>query len=458
MLVADTLASVPGTEVPLSTASLDCSSRPVRAEPFEDGRMAQVPLSEIQLWYHTSDGQLKPVAVCNELQLLAEGRVRELALSCIQAQVIQACSVLSPEFTWLVALPVKDPHRGCLIAIYHGGFSDNPVSSIVQAVMPVLSAANRIAAEQLTPLPGKVADKPAESVASSRSSLASLSWRDLAAGIYCKLQGSLGNRSRLGIAAAVLLSLLLAGLIPIPYRVYCDVTCEPATRRYVSAPFDSTLIKSFVSVGEHVQAGDLLATLDGRELRSQLAALQAEYAKELQLKLAALRTREHAEAELARLRSERLAFEIQVVEQKLVSLEIRSPIDGIVVSGNLERVEGAAVKVGETLFEIGHLGEMIVELQVPEEKVDAVAIGSSVVVTLDSFGGQPFRTSVKTIHPRSELIGNVSVFVAEATLPSATLELRPGMHGSATVAAGYRALGWVLLHRPYYRVRQFLGW
>ncbi len=425
---------------------------------MEQATEIDAPLHTIQLWFYSAPGSLHPLSACDELHLLTEGRMKELAAEAIRAHASVASNVVLPESVWMVAQPVQDEPHTCLIGLHASPPNRSPVMAIAK-FMTMLQAVERgmnTARQQIKTSSASISIGDANLVASTDPAL---TWKLIGSNVRTKVLEQLQSiGSKKGLLAVIAASLILLALIPIPYHVHCKVTCEPTTRRFVAAPFDATLIRAVGTVGQRVAQGDVLATLDGRELRSTLAGLQADHAQQIQLKLASLRTRDHSEAELARLRAEKLENEIRIVEQKLASLEVRSPIDGIIVSGDLEGAEGAPLKVGQTLFEIGHLDEMVAELQVPEAQVTHIDVGDAVNITLDSFGGQSLRTTIDTIHPRSELLTEGSVFVAEAKVPTATLELKPGMNGSASIATGYRSLGWVMLHRPFYRLRQFLGW
>ena len=52
--------------------------------------------------------------------------------------------------------------------------------------------------------------------------------------------------------------------------------------------------------------------------------------------------------------------------------------DGIVITGDLRKTEGTPLKIGQTMFEIGPLDEMIVEVAVPERDVLHVEPGMDV--------------------------------------------------------------------------------
>lgn len=284
-------------------------------------------------------------------------------------------------------------------------------------------------------------------------------WRDLFRPILAKLKRSLANRrarvkTYVGTAAAA----VLIGAIPWPHQISCEVVCEPAIRRFVTAPFDARLLKAHAKAGQQVRAGQLLASLDGSELRSELATKRAKFAQAKQRQLGALATSDHSKAENERLEVEYLEQEIKLLERRQQQLEVRSPIDGVVITGDLERIAGAPLSVGDSLFEIASLDRLIAEVAVPEQEVSFVDSAMTVKVALDAAPGWSQESTIEHVHLRSELRNQDSVFIAEAELENHDELLRPGMNGSACIHAGHAPLGWVLLHRPYEAARQWIGW
>ena len=62
------------------------------------------------------------------------------------------------------------------------------------------------------------------------------------------------------------------------------------------------------------------------------------------------------------------------------------------------------------------------------------------------------------IHPRSEVVDDESVFIAELKLDNPDGSLRPGMNGQARVESERRSLGWVLFHKPWMSCRRAVAW
>jgi multidrug efflux pump subunit AcrA (membrane-fusion protein) len=155
---------------------------------------------------------------------------------------------------------------------------------------------------------------------------------------------------------------------------------------------------------------------------------------------------------------ERIELRTRLLEDRIRHLEIRSPIDGVVVDGDLEKAEGAPLAMGQSLFEIAPLGEMVVEVAVPEEEIQYVTAGQDVALRLDAYAGLKWSATISKIHPRSEMRDDRNVFIAEFILEDSRGVLRPGMEGRAKITGPRRPLAWNLFHRPYEKLTQTWGW
>ncbi|HID78788.1 MAG TPA: HlyD family efflux transporter periplasmic adaptor subunit [Planctomycetaceae bacterium] len=251
----------------------------------------------------------------------------------------------------------------------------------------------------------------------------------------------------LAAVACLLVAVVLA--LPFPYRIRCHAQLAPVQRRFVAAPFDGLLEKTFVLPGDVVRADQLLARMEDRQLRWELAGLMAERNRVAAKKRVAVARQDAAGIRQADLEAQRLDNDIRLLQYRIDHLEIRSPIDGVVLTGDLEKAEGAPLKTGQTLFEIGPLGQMVVEIAVPEEDVQYVYPGMEVTMRLDALPGRVVQGRVRRVHPRAEVVDGQNVFIAEMVIGNEGQLLRPGMSGRAKLAGPRRPLAWILFHKPW---------
>jgi len=259
---------------------------------------------------------------------------------------------------------------------------------------------------------------------------------------------------------AIVLAAILFGLLfmPLPHKVKCDCELQPVTRRFVAAPFDATLESSFVKPGDVVVKDELLAQIDGQEIHLELAGISADSNRASKERDGHLAIHDFGAAQIAKFEIDRLKIRGRVLERRGEHLEIRSPIDGIVISGDLKKAEGVPLTVGQTMFEIAPLERMIVELGIPEEDISYVSTGLPVDIAFDAFPGKRWHGELTHIHPRSEMKEHEHIFVGEFELDNQTGLLRPGVQGQAKITSDNRALGWILFHKAWERLVFWLGW
>ena len=334
----------------------------------------------------------------------------------------------------IISGPLRDPSGNCRGAWMATGeadtvLADNVASFLRAAESPVASALNLVARAQK----GRLQQAMHEARRLLRE-----------------------KRGRAFLAAVTLIALVLC--IPFHYQAKCNCTVEPITRRFVAAPFDGPLEKALVEPGDVVDEGQLLARMDGREVRWELAGTRADLHRAAKQRAGHLATHEPGKAEVARYEVDRLQMRTELLEHRDQNLEIRSPIAGVVVSGDLEDAEGMPLEVGQTLFEIAPLDAMVVEVAIAEDDFAHVRPGMPVKIRLDAFPLRRFEATIERVHPRAELRDEENVFIAEARLDSPGSGLRPGMRGTAQIEADRHPLGWNLLRRPFTAAVAWLGW
>jgi multidrug resistance efflux pump len=259
--------------------------------------------------------------------------------------------------------------------------------------------------------------------------------------------------------AVTLLCLLFAILwLPLPYKIHCQCTVEPVVRRVVAAPYDGILQKTHVEPGDIVQRNEVLARMDGREIEWELAGLDAEYNRAKKERDATLADDEVAAAQRARLEMRQLDLKRKLLQHRESNLEVKSPIDGIVISGDLEKVEGAPLTIGDSLFEIAPLDKLLVELAIADREITHVPDGGVVEIRLEAYPWRKWEGTITNIWPRSEVREQENVFIAEVTLDNSDLQLRPGMKGRGKIIGRQHPLAWNLFHKPCESLLLWIGW
>jgi multidrug efflux pump subunit AcrA (membrane-fusion protein) len=254
-----------------------------------------------------------------------------------------------------------------------------------------------------------------------------------------------GKTRYMAIAGLVLLAVLLLGSGE--HRVSAPANLEGRIQRAVVAPIDGFVLEAHARAGETVTEGQLIAELDDRELRLELARLQnhrEELGKQYRKELAGLN---QSQSRIVQSQIAQAEAELQLLQGRLQRTQLLVPFDGVIIEGDLSRSLGAPVEKGQVLFEIAPLDEYRLVLQVDERDITHVRAGQSGLLHLNSQPGQgvPFEVDrVATVHALAE--GKV-VYRTEARLSGEGALLRPGMQGVAKVDIGQRSYLWLLFHR-----------
>ncbi len=264
------------------------------------------------------------------------------------------------------------------------------------------------------------------------------------------------NWTRNALLGLAMVAFLLC--LPLPYRIACDCTIQPVKRRFLAAPYDGILDHANVKLGDVVSKGDVLAQMDGGNLRIELSGLQAELAAAKKKRDSALAQGEVAQSQIARSEMRRHQSRIDLLNERLKNLEIRSPIDGLVVAGDLEKAEGAPLEMGQTVFEVAPLDRMLVEVAIEQSEIGYARPGMPVDIKLNAFPFRSWDGTVKSICPSTEIVNDKAVFVAEVEIENEEMKLKPGMEGTAKVRTDRACLGWSLFHRPWESVRYWTVW
>jgi len=275
-----------------------------------------------------------------------------------------------------------------------------------------------------------------------------------------KSAGSLG-RFLLGRkwSALLALALFLGSLgIPIPYWPKRDCVLEPAKKNFIASPIDGILKNIAVRPGDEVAAGALLAKLDDEPLRWELSTAQADMESAQKRRDAALTSRNSGDLRLAQLEQERQRVTIASLEKQLQDLELRSPIDGVIVQGNIDEHNGMPVTRGSTLFEIAPLDRMRLEVHLSTADLANIEVGQRVTLRVDADRWSQRTATITRIAPRAKVVDSNVVFVATAEIDNSNKTLRPGMDGKVRISAGTKSIGWLVFSKPYEWLISKLYW
>jgi cobalt-zinc-cadmium efflux system membrane fusion protein len=203
-------------------------------------------------------------------------------------------------------------------------------------------------------------------------------------------------------------------------------------------------------VGAWVREGSPLAEIESASLsadqsrldaaRSRIRMAEVNYRREEELERKGISSRKEvlaAEQELkeARAEGEALAASLGVVGADPGSrgrYVVTAPLSGVVTQRNVS--QGRFVDSHETLFEVIDTSSMWAEVAVPEETLDSVRIGGTVVVTVGGIEGREFRGTIAQLAPVVD--PQTRTAKARVRLANPNGLLRANMFGQARIASG----------------------
>jgi membrane fusion protein (multidrug efflux system) len=205
----------------------------------------------------------------------------------------------------------------------------------------------------------------------------------------------------------------------------------------VSADLPGVVDRIAFESGQSIRDGDVLALLDTRQERAQLAAAEAQ--RDLaRISFARMQglLNEHvvSQAEFDRAQADQRQGEARVGEIRatIERKTIRAPFSGIL---GIRKVNlGQYLSGGDALVTLQSLNPIYVNFGVPQQALAQVRVGRSVRVTVENFGGAEFTGPITAVDSViDESTRNVQ---AQATLSNPGAKLRPGMFVQAAVAIG----------------------
>jgi RND family efflux transporter MFP subunit len=243
-----------------------------------------------------------------------------------------------------------------------------------------------------------------------------------------------------------LVFVLLATLVKGEYRVAASATLEGSVQRAVVAPIDGYIATAKARAGDLVKAADIMGTLEDKDLQLEQVKLQGQ-SEQLQKEYRnALASRDRSQARVLSARVRQTDAQLELLQEQLSRTQLKAPIDGMIVKGDLSQSLGSPVEQGTVLFEIAPLDEYRIILQVDERDIIELEEGQEGHLALTAMPGETLKFSVSRITPVSSQEHGSNTFRVEATLHESSQQLRPGMEGTGKIVVGQRRFIWIWTH------------
>ncbi|MBE1159219.1 efflux RND transporter periplasmic adaptor subunit [Dyella sp. 7MK23] len=200
------------------------------------------------------------------------------------------------------------------------------------------------------------------------------------------------------------------------------------------------LATRYVNPGDVVKQGQPLAQLDPKDANDQLAAAKAALAAAEHRLLFATQQRDRDEAQskqnlISHLQLEQtqdayasaLAARDQAQQQlSLAQNQARyttlvADHDGAITSRQAE--VGQVLAAGQAVFGFAWAGEREVQVDVPENRIDGVAVGQAATVTLPALPGRSFAAKVREVAPAADAQSRTYLVKLTVDQPGQSLQL-----------------------------------
>ena len=257
-------------------------------------------------------------------------------------------------------------------------------------------------------------------------------------------------------------ALLFLLIFPLPLRLVGDATVSPAQSAFIQPEVEGTVQRVQVREGDAVSAGTTLATLSDWQYRSQLAAAQAKYETAVSQMNRALNGNDGGEAGVQRIQADYWASELARARERLDRTQLRSPINGVVVTPHVEDMVGRKLLSGDTFAEVVDTSRAIVDVAIDADDVLLLHPGEKASIKLEGFPTRTFHGVVTVVSPRSQVQGADRFFFARVFVPNADGAIRDGMQGRGKVLTGWSPAGKVIFRRPaiwiWSKLWSWIGW
>ncbi|MBB5035930.1 efflux RND transporter periplasmic adaptor subunit [Prosthecobacter dejongeii] len=253
---------------------------------------------------------------------------------------------------------------------------------------------------------------------------------------------------------------ILAALWPMKVRVEGDCTLLPLKRALVTAEAPGRIEEVLVREGDRLTKNQIIARLDTRRLQSEL-----DTTTQARKRLEAEAERQRAQGKEALARMAMLDAQAQAEMEKRLKMEIelaqlRSPLDGIVMTKDVHLKNGTFLQAGEVMAEIASVDAWDLRMEIAEADISLIeeSLDDNTPLPVDyllytqsarELHGQ--LASKQQISPALQAGpegGRFSITLPKVEIPDSMQPLmRPGLTGRAKIELGRKPAGAVLLRK-----------
>jgi len=237
---------------------------------------------------------------------------------------------------------------------------------------------------------------------------------------------------------------------------------EPPLTVDVKSKASGEIIGMNVQTGDEVKGDQMLATIDPRIPRNNLAQAQANLqVAQAQLgnakaqlarsdtlfKAQAITQTEYDQARLdyanANASVIRAESDLENARDRMTDTKVRAPLAGTIIAKNVELgtvISSPSTDVGggTIMFRMANLDTVQIRSLVDETDIAKVQAGLAATITVDAYPNRPFEGSVLKIEPQATVQQNVTMFNVLIRIPNPGHLLKPGMNTEVEIHVGRR--------------------
>jgi len=265
---------------------------------------------------------------------------------------------------------------------------------------------------------------------------------------------------------------LLLFVPPVPTSVSSELVLEPGKDAHLRATVSGKIAAVFVSQGQEVKVGQLLAVLENPEIESTANVATAE------LTLASSNLRQNQDqpasgksAQAVRERI-RLQKELAVATINLDALQIRAPFDGRITTPEIRDRVGQFLAAGDEFCRLSDPRTMKARIFVSDRDLNDIRPGAIVRVKVLPYAFRTYLGHVEQILPAAATDAPISQtqklmrlgqeltnrFAVVMAFPNPDGTLTSGMTGVAKITVKSRPLAWQVGRSAWHWLRSQIWW
>jgi len=273
-----------------------------------------------------------------------------------------------------------------------------------------------------------------------------------------------GSLTRSRIFKVMLFAAILGVMfMPVRESVLADATIIPRDPKIVSVPIAGVVNAFFVRPNQAVKKGDLLFSLDDREIRNEVAVAtqeletaRAEYLRSAQKSFSDDESK--AELELQKARVAQRVLRKEFAESQLAQTSVYASRDGVAVFNDENEWIGKPVSVGEKIVTLANPQEKEVGVYMPVDDALSLLPGAEMRLFLNADPTKPLKGRLtQTSYEPTERGEGLSYYL-KASIEDEDDFSRLGWQGTAKVYSNEEVrLFYYLFRKPISSVRQLFG-